>query len=511
MRTAIGTIPALVQSRPARRSPVLPLGRVLRFSLVVAAAGGFLLSSSAVAGAFLTLILVMGMLWRVGEPPIFPIGLAYQWVQISAPLVFLKLYAITGGRTPLGDVSGDVHGAVMLSLIGLACLTLGIRLSYSLLRVDQSLASASTRDAGCRSDPKLLFLFVMIVFAPDWFMDVRGTILRLGAPQIPVAVLAFRMVLFAWLWFAVLERRSGYTYAFGALLYVVIPMLISGRFALTGPVLIILVAILAHWTPAGGRRSRVGSRTRYLWGAALLGAGLVLAAMAWQAGIKGIWRWSAPTGTVVQRITAFRQIASNVVARMSYAEAAQSVVARVSSSYLFAHVLQRVPEIVPHTNGALTFEALQHVTHPRILFPDKPNLGSGSEIPMTYAGVPVREGTSVSVGYMAEFYIDFGIPWMFLPIVLYGMLFGALYVALLRVTPSLMLFRAGATAMFLSTITSYEGNFTKDLGGQLTIAAVFLAIVAWLGPSMNRWVSVRSHLRQSQPPVSAHWRAAVPL
>jgi hypothetical protein len=38
-----------------------------------------------------------------------------------------------------------------------------------------------------------------------------------------------------------------------------------------------------------------------------------------------------------------------------------------------------------------------------------------------------ESGTSIAFGYAAESYVDFGIPWMFLPVAAYGALMGVAY------------------------------------------------------------------------------------
>src|SRR5207247_92942 len=103
------------------------------------------------------------------------------------------------------------------------------------------------------------------------------------------------------------------------------------------------------------------------------------------------------------------------------------LVARIDSIWQFSLVLERVPREIPHENGKLTSRAIKHVLTPRILFPNKPSLGTDSWLPIYYAGISVGEGTSVGIGYMAEFYVDFGYPGMFLPLLAYGVMLGGFY------------------------------------------------------------------------------------
>ena len=73
-------------------------------------------------------------------------------------------------------------------------------------------------------------------------------------------------------------------------------------------------------------------------------------------------------------------------------------------------------------------DALVHIVTPRFLNPDKPDLISDSELVRKYAGAAVagsESNTSIAFGNAAESYVDYGLPWMFVPIVIFGFLIGA--------------------------------------------------------------------------------------
>jgi hypothetical protein len=68
---------------------------------------------------------------------------------------------------------------------------------------------------------------------------------------------------------------------------------------------------------------------------------------------------------------------------------------------------------------------------PRALWPNKPDIGGSGSIASDFTGIPFPEGTSVGVGQVLEFYINFGIP---------GVLIGFLGVGylLMRLDQSIM-------------------------------------------------------------------------
>ena len=89
------------------------------------------------------------------------------------------------------------------------------------------------------------------------------------------------------------------------------------------------------------------------------------------------------------------------------------MISRMWACYYPALALRRVPAVLPYTRGAILGRAIKHILKPRILFPEKAEMASDSNMVRRYSGVWVagpKEGTSIAFGYAAESYVDFGIP-----------------------------------------------------------------------------------------------------
>jgi len=135
--------------------------------------------------------------------------------------------------------------------------------------------------------------------------------------------------------------------------------------------------------------------------------------------------------------------------------------------------------VLPYTNGQIMEDALTHIITPRFLFPEKGELQSDSEMVRKYTGVRVAGGTdtnftSIAFGYAAESYIDFGLPWMFIPVFLYGMLAGLTYEILSQRIRYDEL-RAGLLAViFWLALYLFERSWVKTLG-------LFGTLVIYLG------------------------------
>jgi hypothetical protein len=148
------------------------------------------------------------------------------------------------------------------------------------------------------------------------------------------------------------------------------------------------------------------------------------------------------------------------------------LVERLWTVYYPALAVARVPSLVPHENGALLWAAVKHIVTPRALFPDKPVLESDSERVRLYAGVWVpgsERNTSIAFGYAAESYVDFGLPWMFLPVFVYGLLMGRIHRWLLEHIHSRELAMAMICAVFWLSLYLFERSWIKTLGLSVTL------------------------------------------
>jgi hypothetical protein len=155
---------------------------------------------------------------------------------------------------------------------------------------------------------------------------------------------------------------------------------------------------------------------------------------------------------------------------------------RMWTIYYPALAVSRVPSVLPHTNGQLMTETLQYVFEPRLFFPDKPDIKSDSEMVRKYSGVWVAgeaQLTDIAFGYVAESYIDYGVPLMFVPMFIWSTFIGVAIAGILRV------FRHRDIAVSVSTVIAwlslylFERSWAKTIGltGTLLIYAGGLSFV----------------------------------
>jgi hypothetical protein len=148
------------------------------------------------------------------------------------------------------------------------------------------------------------------------------------------------------------------------------------------------------------------------------------------------------------------------------------LVSRLWGVYYPALAVARVPMILPHEGGAILWRAVEHILTPRLLFPSEDGLPSDSEMVRRYSGVWVagpESGTSIAFGYAAESYVDFGIPWMFLPVAAYGALMGVAYRWTSGVIRNRELAAGTVTVVFWLSLYLFERSWVMTLGLSMTL------------------------------------------
>jgi hypothetical protein len=443
--------------------------------------------------ACLVLGVGLGLLWRRGEPPILPFIFLYQWFQAAlgvfyGNLVHLPVYALV--RFP-----GRDDMAVFLLLTGLAVLALAARLTAGpairgLLPLARTFVAARP------------LKFWLLLFVAAWVFSTACTALagRAGGFRQPLLALSevkwAAFILLTLATFAVPGRsKVGWLAVFGF------------QFALSIGGFFSSFKEVFFYSLIGLAASNVRFTVRIVLPAAVLAGALLLLGVIWTA-VKGEYRAYVNAGSGQQvvlvdyedRLTELVRLVSQLDGQ-AMANAADQMARRIMYYEFFGVVLERVPSLLPHSNGAIWGEAALRAVTPRLLFPDKQAIND-SELTNLYTGLGVasyRQGTSVSIGYMAEAYVDFGPVFMFILIAALGLFLGFAYRWLLT-RPG----RSGVLGMALAPFALMPANYLETSSLKLVpslvlSAAACLVILYVLGPRLFRPAVRAGTLRSAGP------------
>lgn len=422
-------------------------------------------------------ILVAGscLLWRPGESPILLFIFGYGWLQASAAIFHANWLQIE--VTAYSEISARTEAAIVLSLIGLFCLAIGMRLGAG--RVRPAFARTAREQAATISILSLVRLYIGASVIAFVALAFAWTIPGLSQPMIAVASLKwvpFFMLVYAsltkpgapriyWLvafLFEFCQGFGGFFADFRIVIYFSVFAAIAAGTRLTGSQVI-------------GLASAVGLA---------LAAGIV-----WSA-IKGDYRTFISGGSGAQvvlvdfptRTMKIAELVSELDAE-KLSGGADALVRRISYVEFFAAAIDFVPASVPHEKGAIAWDAISRPFMPRMFFPEKAAINDSERTNLYTGGLAgSSEGTSISLGYIAETYIDFGSYLMMPVLLLAGVLYGRIYAAFAynRSTGGLLGMAIATSILFVGF--ALESSMTKIFGGICVTGLVAAIVTRWVVP-----------------------------
>lgn len=419
-------------------------------------------------GCAVTLVTIFLLLWRPAEPPVLFYAMAYQWLQASILVLSADLQGLA-----LDDVDHrllSLHGrptdlflepATWLTLAGLLAVSLGMRLAAG-----PSMGRASLdmlANATARISPHRAFVACIASMVVGSILVSYSYVLP-GLSQPVLALGHLHWVAVYILAYVVLTQRRGYG-VLALVLAIELGIGFLGFFSEFKTVLVVML-LAALSIPSALRGAR-------LWMAGLIVVLMIVLGVIWSA-IKVEYRGFLNQGTrdqVVlvsksQQIAELGRLLGNLDEEQ-LARGASSLVKRLTYVYFFSETIQMVPKFIPHEEGALWGDALYRTFVPRLLDPDKSSVDD-SERTAQYTGLFIiggDSGTSISLGYVGESYVDFGPVFMMIPLFLWGALVGYVFRTFTRNRSQLLVGYGSVSVIVLMNASVLELSNAKMIAG----------------------------------------------
>jgi hypothetical protein len=462
---------SIIASKPTLPPPFLSIaGALLVFGI---------LGPNSLLAVLAVVVLFLGgcWLWRPGESSILFFVLGFQWLQASIKVFQANWLGVDVAKLT-AYYGADIQLATVLSLLALVALISGMRLGVGRWR---SQDGALARSNAWSREPAYWFrLYAAALLIATFVQSVAWVIPGLAQPLLALATLkwAFYWMLAYATFVQFSTSRLYWLLAFG------LEMLIGlgGYFSDFKTVLFFTLMAVA----AAGVRLSV---RHYLGFLALATAALSLA-LVWTA-VKGDYRKFVNAGTNQQIVTVGYLEGMSKLADLvtnldgdAMSAAAENLLDRLSYVDFFGIVLNVVPSQIPYADGSLWRDAIIRPFMPRFFFPEKSAIDDSVRTSY-YTGLKLagaEQGTSISLGYVAESYIDFGVPGMMVPVFALGLLLGSFYRWMLRLDPARRLL-----GMALATATVYgasflESSITKVFGGLIVTMFVSWGTMRFIAP-----------------------------
>lgn len=434
------------------------------------------------------LVVGASLLWRSGEVPILLFVFLYQWLQAS--LTIFRANVLDVPIEKLSAYGSDIGMASVLSIVGLTFLAIGMRLGVG--PKDPHLAALMREQA--RSLPVLVWFkaYIAALIVANVALSFGWVIP--GLSQLAIAQAQLKWAPYMMLIYATIIGGGDRRYALAAFAI----ELVGGIGGLFSDFKTVMIFTLMAYTMANVRLTARRAVVTACVAAMLFGLGIVWAA------VKEDYRWYLTGGVrsqvvVVDRTEAASKLA-DLILRLDERGLWRGLdlfLSRYAYVDYFGVVINYVPDILPHEDGGLAWDAISRPFMPRLLFPDKTIVDDSARTNYYTGGLAGGySDTSISIGHVAESYIDFGpygmMPWLFCCGLFYGFI-QRRFVSGWRTRG--VLGSSLATAI-LFTAFALESSFTKTFGGIISMLLMTWLSVRYVVPVALPQIAGLARLRR---------------
>ena len=213
--------------------------------------------------------------------------------------------------------------------------------------------------------------------------------------------------------------------------------------------------------------------------------------------IKGEYRGFLNQGSNSQTVQVSKNDALNKIFELSgkqdqssFEAAVITLLDRLQYTYHLAKAMDWVPNKVPYQEGANWGLSLNFALTPRLFNPNKPKYEASSKA-TKYTGIGYAgagQGVSVSLGYFADGYVDFGYVGMFVPLLLIGLLYGVTYFYFVKNSSNNFIFNYAVVAAMYLEFGALEMDSTYLAGRLFATLLTFFGLKIFFFPWLIKYL-----------------------
>ena len=449
----------------------------------------FFLVSSIISGiyvlevftSFLLLIILFGLFYRINEAPVVVFALSFQWLSISISHIYL-IFVDSNQKELLWRPFYSleyINQTYWLSIVSLFAFALGIKFAIRSVRIKQ----ISTFLLNKYDTFKVIILYVVFSVL---FTTIANQIRFIipGIFQAMVILNFFKWSLFFLMIYTSLKKNEHKKIVF-TIIFVEFILGFSGIFAEFQDFLILFPIVYLSFNKIQGRKQII---ILTMLAIILINIGAI-----WSY-VKVEYRMFLSGGERAQIIVVDKNKALNKLWELTtkvnaetYKMGFEALIKRIYSLEYFSATINHSIKYDKYLEGETWENAIKHVLMPRILFPNKGSIDDSKQT-MKLTGIQMADasqGTSISVGYMAESFADFGSFFMHFAIFMLGFLLGSIYRLLTtNAINSLWAFAMVFPMYFLININGR--NLIKIFGHTFYFIIVFFFLTKFIVPIIDK-------------------------
>jgi hypothetical protein len=426
----------------------------------------------------LTMLAMIGTLWRNGRPGIMIFAFFMQWTQVVTYVIWMDV-----NDWPIDRLSPHAGTAILLSCVGLYIMALVLAGGIRKLPIptDETMAHA----ASLFNEKKLLTLYLISTLFLSGIGFIFGN--TSGFAQILVTLSSLKWIFFMLYGFVIVIKKENRLILYAMIIFEFVTGLYSYFSSFKEVILVTIILSLTFIRRFSGRQ---------LFYSLVLGCLLSTLLITWTA-IKGEYRHYLNAGNHKQQVNVSRGEAFDKIGQQvsdlswnRYQQAMNMSLYRLQYIFHLAKTMDRVPSVMPYENGQLWIDNLSFVLVPRLLDPDKPifdaSIKTNKSTGLHYSGL--KQGASFGLGYFADGYIDFGYVGMMLPLILLSLLLVIIYRTFYKLTKLNILLRYCLINTGLYTFVAFESDAIYMLGRLLITFLVFWLLGSKFFPMVQNWL-----------------------
>lgn len=426
----------------------------------------------------LVLVVIIKSIWKIHSPGILIFSYFLQWLQVFTFIFWMNLT-----NKGMNGLTVNGSNAFFLSLIGLGIMAATSYLVVGRLKFYEY--SDFEISATAINQRKLLILYII----STTFLSGIGFILgnTSGFTQILVTISSLKWVFLLWLGYVIWVKNTHRVWLVAIIVYEFIVGLYSYFSSFKEVIFFVIILSLTFVTVI-----KFNQFLRLV----VVGLALFGLLLTWSA-IKGEYRTFLNQGSRQQVVSVSREEALGKVSEQvgkldvdKYQKALAYTAYRLQYVYHFALAMDRVPNVMPFQNGAVWGENISYVLTPRILNPNK-KLYNASEKASKFTGkrfAGLKEGSSFSLGYFADAYVDFGPIGMYIVLIAMALFTGIIYRIFYTMKNLNLFLRYSIISVSLYSFASFESDGLYMFGRLLTDFIVFYFLARFVFPSIQKWV-----------------------
>lgn len=424
------------------------------------------------------------LLWRAEEAPILFAGFAIAWLNASLAIFYCNMT-----DEPISEFAGfesDMSGSITLSLIGILFLCVGMRIGAGERRQEDLIKMRSFARLYPISTWFNLYLVALAI------TSVAGISITL-IPSLAQVILGFTNL--KWAAFYLLAYASFIRGTYN--IYLLIALGIELALGFGGFFSDFKTSFIIATLAAVAAGARLDLARFFL--IASLSSILLFLMVVWTV-VKVEYREFVSAGSngqvvsvdIASRFSKLTELVEDIDAD-ALSDGVERLIKRASYVEYFGAVLNYVPSVEPHTNGEILEDAIKRPFMPRAFFPDKEIIDDTERTNKFTGGLAGNSGaTSISLGYIAETYIDFGTDGMLAALLAIGCFYGVVYRYLLAMRSFNPLIGTSIAASILTTLPNIENSYTKVFGGLIASLIAIVITLRLLVPRFAPWLTRRA-------------------